>query len=305
VIRITVAGTGEDRSSRSPLRHVPLLDAARPPQSRDIFLIVSHPLRGRIALITGVSRRIGIGYAVAARLAALGADVLAHGWSAHDAEQPWGADPAGDAGVVGALRAELSDESGRVEYLASDFARPEAAADAITAAVSLFGGIDILVAAHARSSAQDLAACTAEELDLSWAVNVRGTLLLAQCYAKLRDHSRSGGRIVLFTSGQHHSAMPEEIPYIATKGALQQVTASLASEFAPSRVTVNCVNPGPVDTGYADPELAARVQSAVPLGRWGQPADTANLVEWLVSDSGAWMTGQTLVSDGGAALGSR
>src|SRR5262245_57428579 len=97
--------------------------------------------------------------------------------------------------------------------------------------------------------------------------------------------------------------MPGEIPYVATKGALQQLTASLAKWFAPQLVTVNCIDPGPVNTGYADEALLRRGEGGIPFGRWGRPQDTANLVEWIVTDAGAGMTGQTLVSDGGSPLG--
>jgi 3-oxoacyl-[acyl-carrier protein] reductase len=131
------------------------------------------------------------------------------------------------------------------------------------------------------------------------AVNVRASLLLAQRLAAVRQADRPDGRVVLFTSGQHVGAMVGELPYVVTKGALQQVTASLAAELAPLRITVNCVNPGPVDTGYADEEIRQLVASRMPLGRWGRPEDTAELVAWLVSDAGGWVTGQTLVSDGG------
>jgi 3-oxoacyl-[acyl-carrier protein] reductase len=261
------------------------------------------PLRGRTALVTGVSRRIGIAYALAARLAARGADVLAHSWAPHDAEQPWGADPLGPEGVVRALRAELPAGAGRVAHLAADLGDPHAPARVVDAAVAEFGALDILVATHARSSAYDLAATTAEELDRCWAVNVRATLLLARRYAEVHDPARAGGRVVLFTSGQHHGPMPGEIPYVATKGALQQVTMSLAKWFAARRVTVNCVDPGPVDTGYADEDLLRRGTEGIPLGRWGRPQDTADLVEWVVGDAGGWVTGQTLVSDGGSSLG--
>jgi 3-oxoacyl-[acyl-carrier protein] reductase len=93
--------------------------------------------------------------------------------------------------------------------------------------------------------------------------------------------------------------MPAELPYIASKAVLQQLTTSLAVDLAPRAITVNCVNPGPTDTGYATAELRRRVAAAMPAGRWGQPSDTARLVTWLCSDEAGWVTGQTIAADGG------
>lgn len=250
----------------------------------------------RIALVTGVSRRIGIAFTVARRLASDGLTVVATGWSPHDAEQPWGAD---DHDIASALNHDLPSGARPIAYRQDDLADPDVPAALVDAAVRELGGLDILVAAHARSSDYWLAQTTTAELDLCWAVNVRATLLLVQRLAAMRQADRPDGRVVLFTSGQHFGAMVGELPYVVTKGALQQVTASLAAELAPLRITVNCVNPGPVDTGYADEETRRLVADRMPMGRWGRPEDTAELVAWLVSDAGGWVTGQTLVSDGG------
>jgi 3-oxoacyl-[acyl-carrier protein] reductase len=259
------------------------------------------PLAGRTAIVTGVSRRVGIGYTLAGRLAARGADVLAHSWAPHDAEQPWGADPLGPDGVIAALRDGLPAGSGRVVHHAADLADPDAPAAAVAAASAL-GPVDILVANHARSSEQWLADLTAAELDLSFAVNVRATLLLVQAFAAARPPGRPGGRVVLFTSGQHAGPMPNELPYIATKGALHQLTGSLAATLVTQDITVNCIDPGPTDTGYADEDSRRAVAARHPARRWGTPDDVANLVGWLVSDAGGWVTGQVLVSDGGWML---
>ena len=256
-------------------------------------------LTGRTALVTGVSRRIGIAFTVARRLAADGADVLATGWSPHDAEQPWGADELAPDELAAELRRELPGNPGTIHYRQDDLSRPDVPARLVDDAARLLGGLDIVVATHARSSDVPLADSTAEELDLCWAVNVRATLLLVQRLAAVRDAGRPGGRVVLFTSGQHHGAMPGQLPYVVTKGALQQVTATLANELAPSGITVNCVNPGPVDTGYADEASRGAVARRMPFRRWGRPEDTAELIAWLVADTGGWITGQTLVSDGG------
>ena len=253
-------------------------------------------LDGRVALVTGVSRRIAIGAAVARRLAADGAAVVLHSWSPHDAEQPWGDDPGGPESIV----AQIEAAGGRAVHVAADLADPDAPARLVAAARAAFGHVDVLVANHARSSRQNLEQLTAAELDASYAVNTRASLLLAQAFAGQHD-GRPGGRVLFFTSGQYHGAMPEELPYIASKGALHQVTRSLAAHLMPRGITVNCVDPGPTDTGYADDASRAAVAAANPGGRWGTPEDAARLVAWLVSDESGWVTGQVIASDGGSS----
>lgn len=257
------------------------------------------PLTGRVAVVTGASRRAGIGAGVARRLVADGASVLVHSWPAHDEQQPWGADPGGPEGLV----TELQGQGGRVAHQSMDFADPDGPAQLIEMADRTFGQVDILVANHARSSSQSLEQLTAAEIDLSYAVNTRATLLLIKAFASRRD-GRPGGRVVLFTSGQHHGAMPSELPYVASKGALHQLTASLAAALMGRGITVNCVDPGPNDTGWADAATRAAVLQRIPGGRWGTPGDAARLVAWLVSEEAGWVTGQVIASDGGwSALG--
>jgi 3-oxoacyl-[acyl-carrier protein] reductase len=93
--------------------------------------------------------------------------------------------------------------------------------------------------------------------------------------------------------------MPEELPYIASKAALHELTRSLAVHLMRRGITVNCVNPGPNDTGYADHQARAAVTALNPGGRWSTPIDAARLVAWLLSDEADWITGQTIASDGG------
>lgn len=255
---------------------------------------MTRPLEGRVAVVTGVGRRIAIGAAIAHRLAADGAAVLVHSWVPHDAEQPWGADPDGPQVVVDGIRAA----GGRAEHVSADLGDPAAPARVVEAARQAFGHVDVVVANHARGGEQSLEELTADELDRCHAVNTRGSLLLAQAFAAQHD-SRPGGRIVFFTSGQYHGAMAGELPYIASKGALHQLTGSVAAHLAPRGITVNCVNPGPNDTGYADDALRVAVAAANPGRRWGTPTDAARLVAWLVSDEAAWVTGQVIASDGG------
>ncbi|WP_156753771.1 SDR family oxidoreductase [Actinokineospora pegani] len=249
-------------------------------------------LTGKVVVVTGVSRRAGIGFALAADLLAAGASVLVQSWAEHDAGQPWGADDLGESGVV-----RLLGEG--VRHVVADFADPDAPRRVIEAAVDAFGGVDVVVANHARSSLGTLAEVTAAELDLTWAVNARASVLLAQAFAAAHDDTRGGGRIILFTSGQHLGPMSQEIPYAISKGSIHQMTLTLSDALIDRGITVNTVNPGPVDTGWAGGELAEQVGRALPAGRWGTPADVANLVRWLASDDSQWVTGQVINSEGG------
>lgn len=247
-----------------------------------------------MVLVTGASRRAGIGAGIARSVVAEGASVMLHSWPPHDEEQPWG----GDVGGVEALVTELGEAGGAVAHRPADFADPEAPEEVVKATLDRFGRLDVVVANHARSASQSLEQLTATELDLTQAVNVRATLLLVQAFAARYD-GRAGGRVILFTSGQYHMAMPAELPYIASKAALRELTASLAVPLMARGITVNCVDPGPCDTGYADDQALAEVAARIPGGRWGTPADTARLVVWLASEEASWVTGQVIASDGG------
>lgn len=253
---------------------------------------------GRVAVVTGVSRRAGIGFAVARRLLAEGASVFCHSWSPADAEQPWGADPLGDDGVIRALEAPAE----RVGHAALDLAEAGNAERLVAAAVARFGHVDVLVANHARSSQQPFGALTAEELDLCWAVNARASVLLVQAFAAQHD-GRPGGRVVLFTSGQHRGPMSGELPYAISKGAIHQMTLSLADALADRGITVNTVNPGPTDTGWASPELAEQVGRALPRGRWNSPDEVAAVVAWLAGDDAATVTGDVIDAEAGFRRG--
>jgi 3-oxoacyl-[acyl-carrier protein] reductase len=245
-------------------------------------------LTARNALVTGVSRRGGIGYAIARHLTSAGAAVFVQGWTPHDARQPWGAEPGGTEAVAGELA---------VPFLEADFADAAAPERVVAAAAEALGPLDILVVNHARSGHGRLAELTTAEIDAFLHENVRASLLLVREFAARHDDSREGGRVVLMTSGQHLAPMAREVAYAVSKGALQQATLTLADELADRRITVNSVNPGPTDTGWGLAEHdPART---MPFGRWGRPDDAARLVAWLCSDDARWMTGQTIDSEGG------
>lgn len=233
------------------------------------------------------------------RLAAAGADLFITHHRAHDEAQPWGADDI--EAVLGGIRDARLDEGQRVADMAVDLAVPDAPDRVLARAVEAYGHVDILICNHARSGGDcALGELTAEMLDGHWAVNTRSTLLLVQAFAAQHD-GREGGRVVLMTSGQGLGRLPGEVAYAASKAALSGITLTLADQLADDGITLNTVNPGPVDTGYMTPELAEYLAPMFPVGRMGRPDDPARLIEWLVTDEGCWMTGQVLNTEGGFA----
>lgn len=245
----------------------------------------------RVFLVTGVGRRIGIGAAVARLLAADGHRLLLSGLPAYDDAQPYGGDPDG----VPALLAELGAAAG---YVPADLLDPAAPGALVAEAVRRHGRLDAVVAVHAYSTHTPLGALDATEIDRHLLVNVRATLLLAEAFAAAFT-AGSGGRLVLFSSGQRLGPMPGELAYAASKAGVENLTAQLAPLLMPRGITVNCVNPGPTDTGYAPPDLHAAVAGLFPGGRWGTPADAARLVRFLCSPEADWITGQVIDSEGG------
>jgi 3-oxoacyl-[acyl-carrier protein] reductase len=231
----------------------------------------------RNALVTGVSRRAAIGFPIARRLEEAGAQVFTHGWTPHDAAQPWGADES----VTPSIEA--------------DFADPAAPARVVAAARDAIGPLDVLVVNHARSGVGRLDELTAEDLDAFLHENVRAALLLVKEFAA--QFESDSGRVVLITSGAHLDAVTREVAYAVSKGALAIATRTIAYELADRGITVNCINPGPTDTGWGLAEIDPKPR--MPFGRWGEPDDAARLVAWLCSDDGRWITGQVLDSEGG------
>lgn len=257
-----------------------------------------HPLAGRNVVITGVSRRVGIGYATACRAAALGASVFAHHFRPHDEAQPWGADSIET--VMAGIAAHLAPGA-TLHQAHMDLAGPEAPHALIAAAREALGPVHALVCNHAVSGSDGpLAAITAANLDHHWRVNTRASLLLAQAFMAQHEPGQPGS-VVFMTSGQGLGPLPGEVAYATAKAALAGVTLTLADEMADRGIRINTVNPGPVDAGYVTTEIAEATAGMFPFGRWGEPDDAARLITWLLSDDARWVTGQVINSEGGFA----
>lgn len=254
-----------------------------------------------VALITGVGRSIGIGAGIARQLAASGWDIAFTYWTPYDRRMEWGAED----GAAAAIAKELEDAGARTAAIEADLTGPDAPTRIFDEAEQRLGPVTALVLSHAESVDSGLLDTTVEAFDRHFAVNTRASWLLIREYG-LRFRGEPGGgtgagagtgRIVALTSD--HTV--GNLPYGASKGALDRITLAAAHELAHLGVTANVINPGPVDTGWMNDELREALTRGTPLGRLGTPRDTAHLVDFLCSPQGQWVNGQLLKSNGGAA----
>ena len=245
-------------------------------------------------LITGVSRRAGIAAAVAERLRGDGHTVVTAGWTPYDTEHHAGI----DAQTTTDIQADLSES-----------AEP---ARLIDAARRLVGPLSALVIAHSHDSGGGLLDVTPDLIDRHLAINVRGSLLLMRAFAEQvpeqtvppartleQPPAQTPARIVIFASGPPQTGA---IAYAASKGALEWITYSAATELGPRAITVNAINPGPNQSGWMTPEIEQEAAQRNPLRRAGQPTDAAALVSVLLSEDAAFINGQVITSDGGHGI---
>ncbi len=248
----------------------------------------------RTAIVTGASRRAGIGAAICRALASDGLNIFFTHWRTYDRTMPWGADEDGPEALAAELRA-LGVTAAHTEV---DLSPGHAAAVVLDAAIAAIGSPAVLVNNAAHWVAGDHCTLDADVLDAHYAVNVRATVLLSIGFAR-QYAGGPGGRIINLTSGQSRRPMPNELAYATTKGSIEAFTMTLAAEVAARGITVNAVDPGPTDTGWiSDREALAR---RFPSNRIGTPADAARLVAFLASRAADGITGQVLHADGGFA----
>jgi NAD(P)-dependent dehydrogenase (short-subunit alcohol dehydrogenase family) len=246
-------------------------------------------------LVTGATS--GIGYAIARRCAAEGAQVLATGRDQARLDEL----------VRLAAPDGAAESEGSITGFAADLSRPEAPDECVAAALTAFGRLDGVVhSAGVIRRKEDLRDTTDEQWAYAMSVNLDATFRLAR--ASLRAMVRGGGSIVLIGSQLAHVAAPGYASYCASKGAVESLVRALAVDFGPSGVRVNALAPGVVATplSYVDrpnfDEMIDGIAAGLPLRRIGQPDDMAGPAVFLLSADSAWMTGQSLVVDGGYTI---
>ncbi|ADL48853.1 short-chain dehydrogenase/reductase SDR [Micromonospora aurantiaca ATCC 27029] len=244
-----------------------------------------------VALVTGAGRSAGIAASVVVTLARTGWDVGFTYWTPYDERMPWGADPE----AMTQLSGQAAEHGARTVAVEANLADPHTTADIFEAVERELGSVGALVLAHCESVKSGLLDTSIESFDRHFAVNTRASWLLIREYARRFRGSHGTGRIVSLTS----DATVGNLPYGASKGALDRITLAAAQELAHLGVTANAIDPGPTDTGWMTAEIMDAVLRATPLGRLGRPQDCANLVAFLCSPDGGWINGQLLRSDGG------
>ncbi|NUT95965.1 MAG: SDR family oxidoreductase [Saccharothrix sp.] len=244
-----------------------------------------------LALVTGAGRSVGIAAAIVLDLARAGWDVAFTYWTPYDARMEWGAKPDAPAG----LQEQVESLGARALAVEADLSDPDVPGMLFDQVERDLGNVTALVLCHCESVASGLLDTTVESFDRHFAVNARATWLLIREYGRRFKGTHGTGRIVSLTSD--HTA--GNLPYGASKGAMDRITLAAARELAHLGVSCNAVNPGPTDTGWMTEEHKADMIRFTPLGRIGMPQDCANLVTFLCSAQGGWINGQLLSSNGG------
>src|ERR1700716_3693908 len=244
---------------------------------------VSKSLEGKIALITGGSR--GIGAAIAKRLAAEGANVAITYTKGADA--------------AASVLKEIEHAGRKAIAIQADAADADAVKAAVEKTFATFGRLDVLVNSAGTAIPKPFEETTLEEMDRVIDINLRGVLATTQAALK---HMKSGGRIIMIGSAVGERAVaPGLVPYAATKGAVKMFTQALSREVGSRGITVNNVQPGPIDTDLnpASGDWAVPQKAATALDRYGRVDEIAAMVSFVAGPESSYITGANLTVDGG------
>ena len=245
---------------------------------------------GKAAVVTGAGR--GMGRAVARRFGAEGARVVVAEVNAAHGEE---------------VAAEIREAGGEAVAVAGDVSRTADVRKLFAEAVKAFGAVDILVNNAGIAVGRPLVDYTEEEYERQMGVNVKGVFFCCQEAARLMIPRRQGKIVNFASTSAFVSSSKPEVAYDASKGAVRQMTISIAAELAPHGINVNAVAPGTTATEMTKSTLATEEGLAwqlarIPMGRVGQPDDVASVVLFLCSPEASYITGHTLVVDGGWLL---
>jgi 3-oxoacyl-[acyl-carrier protein] reductase len=237
----------------------------------------------KVALVTGGSR--GIGAAIAKRLAADGASVAIT--------------YAKDANAASAVVRAIEHAGGTAVAIQADAANAEAVKGAVEKAAATFGRLDVLVNNAGTAIRKPFEETTQEEMDRVVDINLRGVLATTKAALK---HMKDGGRIIMIGSALgERAAAPGLVPYAATKGAVKMFTQALSREVGSRGITVNNVQPGPIDTDLnpASGDRAIPQKAATALDRYGKVEEIAAMVAFLAGPESSYITGANITVDGG------
>ena len=249
------------------------------------------------AVVTGVGRARSIGSGLALGLARDGWDLVLSHWTPYDERLGYERGPRDVEGVAESCRGL----GRRVLVVEADLSTVEGPTELVSAAAA-FGPLRGLVMSHTESVDSSILDTTVDSWDRHFAVNARAVWLLIKAFAEELPDLPVGevtGRIVALTSD--HTA--HNLPYGASKGALDRIVIAAAVELGAAGVRANVINPGPIDTGWMTPSIRRAGVEQTPAGRLGTAQDTADLVRFLMSPAGGWVTGQLLYSNGGFVTG--
>ncbi len=241
-------------------------------------------LQQRIAIITGAAR--GIGLACAQRFAAEGATLVLA-----DLDEKAGTEAAGS--ISGA------------EFVRSDVSRKSEVDALVERALSRHGRVDVLVNNAGITHACDFLDLAEHDFDRVIAVNLKSMFLCGQAVARAMVRLGIRGSIVNMSSANAIVAIPNQVPYVVSKGGINQLTKVMAIGLAPHGIRVNGIGPGTILTELSkaavltDDAARNRILSRTPLGRCGEPEEVAAVAAFLASDDASYLTGQTIYPDGG------